>query len=301
MGSAAQRAAPPFGDLKCSGEMNSPCAAALARVAAQDISWYNRLVPLWRGETEESWWNTMRRVLIWFLAALFALAAVGAIVTMFAAYRGPQSIVASVAFAAIFLFVARHFAVLALRWRRFLGPAQRLQAAADMSAVTELPVVDKPVKLTLQPGAVCYFQAEAKFLPDGDQGTWMTRAPSFAGWFSITNQRIAMGGLKAFTVPIDDVRGVVSYRDWSGIYLRAAKATLLLTMNEAYRIPRILELMGISSAPTSQPESDDGDEAEDEDEAEYEDEPEAEYEDGDGSGDAQEAAPPEAGPDTIQK
>ena len=78
-------------------------------------------------------------------------------------------------------------------------------------------------------------------------------------------------------------------------------------MNEAYRIPRILELMGISSAPTSQPESDDGDETEYEDEgeyedeAEYEDEPEAEYEDGDGSGDAQEAAPPEAGPDTIQK
>ena len=190
----------------------------------------------------------MRRVLIWFLAALFALAAVGAVVTMFTAYRGPESILASVVFAIIFLLAARHFAVLALRWRKFLGPAQRLRAAEEMASVTELPVVSKPVKLKLRPGEVCYFQAEAKYLPNGDEGTWMTRPPSFAGWFSITNQRVSMGGLKAFTVPIEDVLRVTSYHDWRGIYLLATKAEMLLTMNEAYRIPRILELMGIPAA-----------------------------------------------------
>ena len=224
----------------------------------------------------------MRRVLIWFLAALFALAAVGAVVTMFTAYRGMESVVASVAFAVIFSLVARHFAVLALRWRKILGPAQRMQAAEDMAAVTQLPVVAKPAKLKLRDGEVCYFQAQAKFLPDGDQGTWMTRAPSFGGWFSITNQRVSMGGTRAFTIPIGDVLRVEDYHNWKGIYLKAAKATMLLTMNEAWQIPRILELMGI---PSQQPHPWDTEE-EPEPIAEPEDEPEDEEPEEDGDEDA---------------
>ena len=213
----------------------------------------------------------MRRVLIWCLAALFALAAVGSIVIMFVSFQGFNSILACLAFAVIFLLVARHFALLAIRWRPVLSPAARMNAAEEMKSLTQLPTVAKPVKLKLRPGEVCYFQAQAKYFANGDRGTWMTTPVSYPGWFSITDQRISMGGREAFTVPIGDVLGVKSYQNWRGITLQAAKGDLLLIMNDAWQVPRILELMGISPDRTQAPAEVPGPEPEDDDLEELED------------------------------
>lgn len=188
----------------------------------------------------------MRKILLWLLAALFGAAAVGSVIFMVVTYQGLKTVVASVIFAVIFLLLARHFAVLAARWRPALTPAERMQAAADMQALAELPVIPRPTQLKLRPGETCHFQAQAKYFPDGDQGTWMNKPVSYPGWFSITDQRISMGGQKSFTVPIEEVVRVKPYRSWQGLILQARKGELLLIMHDAFQVPRILELMGIS-------------------------------------------------------
>ena len=188
----------------------------------------------------------MRKTMLWLLAALFGALAVGSVVVMFLSFQGLKSVVASLVFAVVFLLVARHFALLAIRFRPLLTPAERMQAAEEMKSLAQLPTVAKPVQLKLRPGEVCYFQAQAKYFPDGDRGTWMNKPVSYPGWFSITDQRISMGGQKSFTVPIGDVLGVQSYQNWRGLTLRALKGELLLIMNDAFQVPRILELMGIS-------------------------------------------------------
>ena len=188
----------------------------------------------------------MRKILLWLLAALFVAAAVGSALFMFFSHQGIKSVVASVIFVVIFLFLARHFAVLAIRWRPLLTPAERMQAAADMQAMTELPVIARPSQLKLRPGETCHFQAQAKYFPDGDRGNWMNKPVSYPGWFSITDQRITMSGQKAFTVPIEEVISIKPYRSWQGLILHARKGDLLLIMYDAYQTPRILELMGIS-------------------------------------------------------
>ena len=193
----------------------------------------------------------MRKTMLWLLAALFGALAVGSVVVMFLSFQGLKSVIACLLFAAIFFFAARHFALLAIHWRPTLGPAARMRAAEEMKALTQLPTVAKPVQLKLRPGEVCYFQAQAKYFPDGDQGTWMNKPVSYSGWFSITDQRISMGGQKSFTVPIGDVIGVKSYQNWRGLTLQALKGNLLLIMFDAYQVPRILELMGIPQAGTA--------------------------------------------------
>ena len=188
----------------------------------------------------------MRKPMLWLLAALFGALAAGCVIILFVSFQGLKSVIACLLFAAIFCFAARHFALLAIHWRPTLGPAARMRAAEEMKALAQLPTVAKPVQLKLRPGEVCYFQAQAKYFPDGDRGTWMNKPVSYPGWFSITDQRISMGGQKSFTVPIGDVLGVQSYQNWRGLTLRALKGELLLIMNDAFQVPRILELMGIS-------------------------------------------------------
>ena len=189
--------------------------------------------------------------MLWLLAALFGALAAGCVIILFVSFQGLKSVIACLLFAAIFCFAARHFALLAIHWRPTLGPAARMRAAEEMKALTQLPTVAKPVQLKLRPGEVCYFQAQAKYFPDGDQGTWMNKPVSYSGWFSITDQRISMGGQKSFTVPIGDVIGVKSYQNWRGLTLQALKGNLLLIMFDAYQVPRILELMGIPQAGTA--------------------------------------------------
>ena len=209
----------------------------------------------------------MRKILLWLLAAAFAVAAAAVLIMMFFPFRGMGAVLASVAAAALLLLIARHFAVLALRWRPTLGPEGRMKAAAEMASVTRLPVVARPTQLKLRPGEVCHFQAMAKYFPDGDRGTFMNKAPSYPGWFSITSQRVTMGGLKSFTVPIEDVLEARPYRYWQGICLRAVKGELLVTMDGAYQIPRILELMGVSPQQGSHGEPEVGPEDDPEEDA----------------------------------
>ena len=57
---------------------------------------------------------------------------------------------------------------------------------------------------------------------------------------------IAGSGGAASSLSIGDVLGVKSYQNWRGLTLRALKGELLLIMNDAFQVPRILELMGIS-------------------------------------------------------
>lgn len=187
----------------------------------------------------------MRRLLLlWFLAALFCLAAVGAVLMIFSSGSGLESRLIALVFAAVFLYMAFHFASMAVHPPQAPDEQTRRQEAARVAGVTQLPVVASPEGLALQGGEVCHFQSPAQVLEEPGKAKWVSTARTYPGDFSITNQRLVMTGRKKFKRPLSALTGISMYQQLQGVCLEFGGDSYILLMDEPYWVPKILELLG---------------------------------------------------------
>ena len=188
----------------------------------------------------------MRRLLlIWFLVALFCLAAVGAVVMIFRSDGDLQSRLISLLFVAAFLYAAYHFASMAIHPTRAPSEEERRQGAAQVASVRELPVIEYPESLILQAGEVCCYQANARVLEEPEVASWFSSTRLYPGVFSITNGRLVMTGRRKFSRPLSALTGMSMYQELQGVCLEFSDKRYTLLMDEPYWVPKILELLGI--------------------------------------------------------
>lgn len=187
----------------------------------------------------------MRRLfLLWFLVVLFCLAALGAVLMVFTSDSDLQTKLISLVFAAAFLYVAFHFASMAIHPPQAPDEEARRREAARVAGVTELPVIEYPESLILQAGEVCHFQSPAQVLEEPGKAKWVSTARTYPGDFSITNQRLVMTGRKKFKRPLSALTGISMYQQLQGVCLEFGGDSYILLMDEPYWVPKILELLG---------------------------------------------------------
>lgn len=153
---------------------------------------------------------------------------------------------------------------------------------AEVSSLTELPVIDNPAGILLKPGEVCHYQTDASVVilrnqvvghTGGHSGVSVRVAKgvtlhtagsrghsiradvpyTYPGIFTMTNQRIIMTGEKGFERPISKLAAFTPWNGFDGIVLQFGQTTHIIEMPEPYWIQKILDLLRNSVQKTPSP------------------------------------------------
>lgn len=184
--------------------------------------------------------------------------------------------------AIFFLAMAAIFALCAISPRKRAQEkkaqeqTERLMRRIDeVSSVNELPVVETPLSIILSPGEICHYQTHASVVTIKEQVVGYTSGSSgvsvrlakgltvhsgssrgrpiredvekeFPGIFSVTNKRIIMTGEKGFEYSLNKLTAIEPWHIYDGLLLQFGRTVHIVSMEEPYWVPKILELFGNS-------------------------------------------------------
>ena len=162
----------------------------------------------------------------------------------------------------------------------------RRRRIAEVSALTELPVVSHPSGVLLRPGEICHYQTDASVVVMRNQvvghtgghsgvsvrvakGVTLHTAGSrghsvradvpyiYPGTFTMTNQRMIMTGEKGFEYPISKLAALTPWNHAEGVIFQFGRSTHIVEMSEPYWIQKILDLLrdSVQKAPGPSPVS----------------------------------------------